>query len=93
MEQTHVNTAPSPLGGSRRGAISRLAPNCSIVVENAPLGVQAAVAAGVFTIAVNTGPLPDSALLDEGANLLFPSMQALSDAWQTLLHDIQTVKV
>ena len=71
----------------------RLAPNCSIVVENAPLGVQAAVAAGVFTIAVNTGPLPDSALLDEGANLLFPSMQALSDAWQTLLHDIQTVKV
>ncbi|MBQ3628259.1 MAG: HAD hydrolase-like protein [Bacteroidaceae bacterium] len=83
----------SPLGGSRRGAISRLAPNCSIVVENAPLGVQAAVAAGVFTIAVNTGPLPDSALLDEGANLLFPSMQALSDAWQTLLHDIQTVKV
>ena len=71
----------------------RLAPNCSIVVENAPLGVQAAVAAGVFTIAVNTGPLPDSALLDEGANLLFPSMQALSDAWQTLLHNIQTVKV
>ena len=71
----------------------RLAPNCSIVVEHAPLGVQAAVAAGVFTIAVNTGPLPDSALLDEGANLLFPSMQALSDAWQTLLHDIQTVKV
>jgi beta-phosphoglucomutase-like phosphatase (HAD superfamily) len=62
-------------------------------VENAPLGVQAAVAAGVFTIAVNTGPLPDSALLNEGANLLFPSMQALSDAWQTLLHDIQTVKV
>ena len=71
----------------------RLAPNCSIVVENAPLGVQAAVAAGVFTIAVNTGPLPDSALLDEGANLLFPSMQALSDAWQSLLHSIQTVKV
>lgn len=71
----------------------RLAPNCSIVVENAPLGVQAAVAAGVFTIAVNTGPLPDSALLDVGANLLFPSMQALSDAWQPLLHSIQTVKV
>ncbi len=49
------------------------------VVENAPLGVQAGVAAGVFTIAVNTGPLPDEALLSRGANLLFPSMQSLSD--------------
>ncbi len=61
-----------------------LPPCQSIVVENAPLGVQAGVAAGVFTIAVNTGPLPDSVLLDEGANLLFPSMQALCDAWDEL---------
>ena len=56
----------------------------AIVVENAPLGVRAAKAAGIFTIAVNTGPLPDSALLDEGADMLFPSMQALSDAWAQL---------
>lgn len=55
-----------------------------IVVENAPLGVQSAVAAGVFTIAVNTGPLDDSILLDEGANLLFHSMQELSDNWTNL---------
>lgn len=55
-----------------------LQPNEAIVVENAPLGVRAAVAAGIFTVAVNTGPLPDSVLLDEGADLLFPSMQALS---------------
>lgn len=53
----------------------------ALVVENAPLGVRAGVAAKVFTIAVNTGPLPDSALLDEGANFIFPSMQAFSDAW------------
>ena len=53
-----------------------------VVVENAPLGVRAAKAAGIFTIAVNTGPLPDSALLDEGADALFPSMQALSDGWK-----------
>lgn len=52
-----------------------------VVVENAPLGVQSAVAAGVFTIAVNTGPLDDSILLGEGANLLFHSMQELSDNW------------
>lgn len=56
----------------------------AIVVENAPLGVQAARAAGVFTIAVNTGPLPDDVLWQAGANRLFPSMQALSDAWKTL---------
>ena len=32
-------------------------PNEAIVVENAPMGVQAGVAAGIFTIAVNTGPI------------------------------------
>lgn len=63
-----------------------LKPWQSVVVENAPLGVKAAVASGCFTIAVNTGPLPDSALLDEGADILFPSMQALCDEWQTLFH-------
>lgn len=56
-------------------------PNNFIVVENAPLGVRAAVAAGVFTIAVNTGPLPDEVLLNEGANLLFHSMQEFCDNW------------
>lgn len=56
----------------------------AIVVENAPLGVRASVAAGIFTIAVNTGPLPESALLDEGANLLFSSMQAFAEAWPQL---------
>ena len=53
-----------------------------IVVENAPLGVQAGVAAGVFTIAVNTGPLPDEVLLSQGANLLFHSMQEFCDEWE-----------
>jgi HAD superfamily hydrolase (TIGR01509 family) len=56
----------------------------SIVVENAPLGVEAAVAAHCFTIAVNTGPLDDKELLDKGADLLFKPMTALSEAWSTL---------
>lgn len=60
----------------------------ALVVENAPLGVQAGVAAGILTIAANTGPLPDSALLDQGANLLFPSMTALAEAWPTLMEHI-----
>ena len=52
----------------------------ALVVENAPLGVRAAVAAGIRTIAVNTGPLPDHLLTDEGATWLFSSMQELSEA-------------
>lgn len=59
-------------------------PNQFVVVENAPLGVQAGVSAGVFTIAVNTGPLPDEALLSQGANLLFHSMQEFCDEWENV---------
>ena len=59
--------------------------NEAIVVENAPLGVRAAVAAGIFTIAVNTGPLPDKALADEGANLIFPTMTALKNTWRQIV--------
>ena len=58
--------------------------NEAIVVENAPLGVTAGVAAGLFTIAANTGPLKDSVLSDAGASLVFPSMQALCDEWEKI---------
>ena len=61
---------------------AHLQPNEALVIENAPLGVQAGVAAGIFTIAVNTGPLPDQVLWDEGANLLFPSMPAFHNICQ-----------
>lgn len=82
FDVTHGKPHPEPyLMGMKKG---ELTPHECIVVENAPLGIQAAKAAGIFTIAVNTGPLPDEALLHEGADLLFPSMQALSDAWDTL---------
>ena len=43
---------------------------------------KAAKAAGIYTIAVNTGPLPDAVLTDEGADRLYPSMQALCDGWE-----------
>ena len=57
----------------------------AVVIENAPLGVEAGHKAGIFTIAVNTGPLDGQVLLDAGADLLFPSMQALCDSWDTIL--------
>ena len=57
----------------------------AIVVENAPLGIEAAKAAGIFTIGVNTGVLDDKILKEAGADVLYPSMQALADNWEKLI--------
>ncbi len=51
----------------------------AVVVENAPLGIQAARAAGVFTIGVNTGPLDKRILTDAGAHVVFDSMLQLAE--------------
>ena len=59
--------------------------NEAIVIENAPLGVTSASAAGIFTIAVNTGPLERSVLLDAGANLLYDSMTDLANDWENIM--------
>ncbi len=56
----------------------------AIVVENAPLGVKSASTAGVFTVAVNTGPIDDEILWEEGANLLYPSVKD----FQSILGDL-----
>lgn len=66
-----------------------LAPHEAIVVENAPLGVTAGVAAGLFTIAVNTGPLDPQVLTKAGASLVFPSMPALRDEWKRLFEALK----
>ena len=83
MGMEKYKKAPHPPMGE--GIRDVLGKNSFIVVENAPLGVQAGVAAGVFTIAVNTGPLPDDALLSQGANLLFHSMQDFCDHWEMVV--------
>lgn len=72
------NPEPYLMGLTKAGVQA----NEAIVVENAPIGVQAGVAAGIFTVAVNTGPLDGQVLLDAGADLLFPSMQAFCDSWE-----------
>ncbi|MDL2257391.1 HAD-IA family hydrolase [Bacteroidales bacterium OttesenSCG-928-I14] len=67
---------PEPyLMGLKKGSLQA---HEAIVVENAPLGVEAARAADIHTIAVNTGPLSDQVLLDAGANKLFNSMNDLA---------------
>ena len=60
-------------------------PNEAFLVENAPMGVEAAVAANIFTIAVNTGPLPYQVLLDAGADLLYPDMENLAKDWKQII--------
>lgn len=79
----HGKPHPDPylLGLERAG----VAADEALVVENAPLGVQAAHDAGIFTIAVNTGPLPDEALLNAGADAIYPTMTALAEALTDLL--------
>lgn len=57
----------------------------SIVVENAPLGVRAAKAANIFTVAVNTGPLSDEVLLGEGADIVLKKMTDLRDCIDNLI--------
>ena len=64
------------------------APSEGIVVENAPLGVRAGVAAGCYTVAINSGPLADSVLINEGANILFPTIREFADNWEEVLNNI-----
>ena len=61
-------------------------PTEGIVVENAPLGVHAGAAAGCYTVAINSGPLDDSVLLNEGADILFPTIRAFADYWKLFLN-------
>jgi HAD superfamily hydrolase (TIGR01509 family) len=56
----------------------------SVVVENAPLGIASSVAAGIYTLAVNTGILDDDVLLGEGANAIFSGMAELYQQWDNL---------
>lgn len=93
VDEAHIVTAydvkrgkPAPdpylMGLQKMGGLS---PWEAFVVENAPLGVAAGVAARIFTIAVNTGPLPDEALVRQGADMVFASMPALAEAWPAVM--------
>lgn len=72
----HGKPAPDPyvMGMKKCGCTD--AKRC-LVVENAPLGVEAAVAAGCRTMAVNTGPLADEILAEKGAERVFKSIREL----------------
>lgn len=85
LDEQHIVTAydvnrgkpnPDPYQeGLRRCNIEN--PQQAVVIENAPLGIQAGVAAGCFTIAVNTGPLADEQLIQAGAHYLIHHLYEL----------------
>lgn len=88
----HGKPHPEPyLMGLQKGG--DLKPNQAIAIENAPLGIESAVGAGIFTIAVNTGPLPDSVLTDAGASVVFDSMETLLEKIQEILRLTHAISV
>lgn len=76
---------PNPEPYLKGIAIAEARANQCIVIENAPLGVQAGHAAGCFTIGVTTGPITEKELYRAGADLVFPNMEAFAKALPELL--------
>lgn len=82
---------PEPfLMGLQKGG--NLKPNQVLAIENAPLGTESATKAGIFTICVNTGPLPDELLKNAGAKIVFRSMTELLKKLPEILEITSTIK-
>ena len=69
------------------------APGQCIVIENAPLGVKAGHDSGAFTIAITTGPIPRQRLIENGADLVFGSMQEFADYLPTLINEFKCITI
>lgn len=82
VERGKPNPDPYLMGLRKAG---NLQPWQGIVVENAPLGVRAGVSARIFTVGVNSGPLPDAALTDQGANIVLQRITELCDQWEQFI--------
>lgn len=83
----HGKPHPEPyLTGLRKAGVEA---SEALVVENAPLGVQSSVSAGIYTVAVNTGPLPDEVLKEAGADVMFPSMKAFAAHFEEIVRGNQ----
>lgn len=78
----HGKPHPEPyLMGLEKAGVSA---SEAVVIENAPLGVEAAHAAGIYTIAVNTGPLSPKVLLDAGADIVLPRESGFAQALEII---------
>lgn len=57
-----------------------------IVIENAPLGVQAGHASGCFTVGITTGPIPEAEMWNSGADVVYGSMTEFANALPELIN-------
>lgn len=65
----------------------------AIAIDNAPLGVKSAHAAGVFTIGVVTGPIPREELENAGADIVYDSMSQCADNLSELITKIENINI
>ncbi|MGM9835677.1 MAG: HAD family hydrolase [Muribaculaceae bacterium] len=86
---THGKPNPEPYIKGQQ--LAGVAPEQAIVIENAPLGVQAGNASGSFTIAITTGPIPRQAFVDSGAHLVFESMPQFAAELPQLIDSLNNV--
>lgn len=67
-------------------------PGQAMVVENAPLGVEAGAAAGCFTIGLTTGSVPPEALREAGADLVLPSMRCFAGFLPLIIESLNVTR-
>lgn len=80
----HGKPHPEPyLKGMQQAGITE--PWRVVVVENAPLGIQAGVAAGCFTIGIATGLIKQQQLRQAGAHLTFKSVNQFLEYWNKFI--------
>lgn len=87
---SHGKPHPEPF--IRAMQIAGVTPSQAIAVENAPLGVKSASAAGAFTVAVTTGPIPREEMERAGASIVYGSMREFADELPALLLQLFAVQ-
>lgn len=87
------NGKPHPEPYIKAMQLAGVRPSESIVIENAPLGIEAGDRAGAFTIGVTTGPIPREEMEKAGAAIVFSSMNELADRLPLLLLSLFTVSL
>lgn len=76
---------PAPDPYLRGLEIAGVTASQAVAIDNAPLGTASGHAAGIPTVGVVTGPVPESELAANGADIVFNSMQLCAEILPQLL--------
>lgn len=89
IDPGHIVTAddcalgkPHPEPYERGMKIFGSVPDETLVIENAPYGIEAAHKSRTFVIGVTTGPIPPETLYKSGADLVLPDMLSVMAWWE-----------